>query len=72
MDYLLFKIFISFYCYNNKILLYNKDINKKNDEIGYINEKNIFIPEFVLYYKEKISISTIKSFIINKLNKNKE
>ena len=60
-----------------KIILHSTGGHKKieygiNDEIGYINEQNIFIPEFVLYYKEKINISTLNSFFKGKFNKSSE
>ena len=32
------------------LLLLNRDIQEDKDEIGFINDQNIFIPEFVLDY----------------------
>ena len=34
------------------LLLFNSDVVNDNHEIGYINDKNIFIPQFVLYNEE--------------------
>ena len=54
---------------NNKILLFNKDIENKNVEIGYINEENIFIAEYIIYSANKIiELSEINSFLQNKFN----
>ena len=55
---------------NNKILLFfNKKEEQNNDEIGYINEKNIFIPEYILDYKNKdIDKSDLENFFIHEFN----
>ena len=44
---------------NNKVLLLSNliDWNKENDEIAFINDKGIFIPEYIIYIKENNSIS---------------
>ena len=31
------------------LLLFNSDVVNDNHEIGYINDKNVFIPEYILY-----------------------
>ena len=46
---------------NNKILLFNKEFDNFNYEIGFINEENIFITEYIIY-------SENKKFEITKLN----
>ena len=52
---------------SNKILLFfpNKnDINEYRDEIGIINEKGLFIPEFIIDYNKKdISPDNLNNFI---------
>ena len=50
---------------NNKILLnFKRDIIKINDEIGYINNKNVFIPEYILYYtNDNIILSQLNYFL---------
>ena len=52
---------------NQKILLFfEKWINKDIDEIGYINNENIFIPEFLLVYDNNdISINILNQFFKN-------
>ena len=46
---------------NKKILLHNKmDFNSA--EIGYINEENIFVPEFILY-STNIQLSQLNNFL---------
>ena len=64
-----------------KILLWSdiNDSNKEYDEIGFINNKGIFIPECILDIKEKndISLENLNMFLKNDflniyLNKNKE
>ena len=54
---------------NNKILLYNKDVNKNCDEIGYINEESIFIPEYIIYYPNNtIELINLNNFFKNKFD----
>ena len=62
-----------FYVGNKKIFLkFNEPLNICLDEIGFINEKNIFMPEFLLENK-KISFENLniffKSFNISKRDK---
>ena len=57
-------------CYfvgNQKILFFfDKEVNKDIDEIGYINNENIFIPEFLLVYDNNdISINILNQFFKN-------
>ena len=42
------------------------------DEIGFINEQNIFINEFIIYYKTDIDISSLNYFFKNQFNKDSE
>ena len=49
------------------LLLFNRDIGKYNDEIGFINEQNIFIPEYVLNY---INNNTLLNHLNNFFNNN--
>ena len=54
----------------NKILLYSNEngSNKDVDEIGTINDKGIFIPEYLLKYKEdKISLDDLNIILKNDL-----
>ena len=72
------KYFELFFIGNKKILLYNKDVYKNNYEIGYINEENIFITEYIIYYtKNYFKLSNFNCFFQYKFNsfcldKNKE
>ena len=52
---------------NNKIiLLFKSDIINDNNEMGYINDKNIFIPEFVLHLEDNnILIPYLNKFLTN-------
>ena len=58
-------------CYfigNKKLLiLFKSQMNKDNDEIGYINDNNIFIPQFILDYNNSndISLNNINIFLNN-------
>ena len=62
------KICDTYFIGNNKILLFNKDIENKNFEIGYINEENIFIAEYIIYSANKIiELSEINSFLQKKI-----
>ena len=60
---------------NNKLVLLFQFPCKEKTEIGYINNENIFIPEFIIYNNENdISIDILNNFILNyfpkfKLNK---
>jgi len=60
---------------NNKLVLLFQFPCKEKTEIGYINNKNIFIPEFIIYNNENdISIDILNNFFSNyfpkfKLNK---
>ena len=59
----------------NILLLFDKELGEDIDEIGYIDNKNIFIPEFLLNYnKNDISTEILNqflkdNFIIFNLNK---
>ena len=57
---------------NNKLLLKKSDKFKNNnicDEIGFINNQNVFIPEYILYYKKDINISSLNLFLKEKFIK---
>ena len=51
---------------NEKLFL--KFPNGICDEIGFINDKNIFIPEFILYSQKEIDILTLNKFFFEKFN----
>ena len=55
---------------NQKILiLYERDVRKLNDEIGFINEKNIFIPEYILNYNNNnIQLDQLNIFFKDKFD----
>ena len=59
-----------YYLRNNKLLLsFQNQISC--DEIGFINEQNIFIPEYILYYeKNNIDITKLNLFKENYFNNN--
>ena len=50
---------------NNKLLLsFTNQISC--DEIGFINEQNLFIPEYILYYtKNNVEVLKLNTFIKN-------
>ena len=50
---------------NQKVLLfYNQSLNKDKDAIGFINEQNIFIPEYILDYND-IKLPQLSHFLHN-------
>ena len=53
--------------YRKILLLFQKiDINKDNDEIGFVNKDDIFIPEYILeFINNEISYDNINKFLIN-------
>ena len=54
---------------NKKLLLRNSNKQMYNvicDEIGLINENNIFIPEYILYYTKITKINSLNFFFKNK------
>ena len=55
---------------NNKLFLRNSNqiFNGICDEIGFINENNIFIPEYILYYTKIIKINSLNFFFKNQFN----
>ena len=57
-----------YYIGNNKLLLsFPNQISC--DEIGIINEQNLFIPEYILYYtKNNVEVSKLNTFIKNLFN----
>ena len=58
---------------SKRILLLNReDFKKEVDEIGFINEQGLFIPEYLLEYIEKntpISLEILNTFFINDFSK---
>ena len=73
------KKFDLYFVGNKKILLLSNEFgsNRESDEIGFINNDGIFIPEYILKYKEDNNISLdilnkffLKDFINLHLNKN--
>ena len=75
------KKFDLYFIGNKKILLLSNKFggNKEIDEIGFINNEGIFIPEYILKYKDdtNISLDILNKFFINDfinlhLNKNTE
>ena len=55
-----------YYIGHNKILLkFPNEISKNCDEIGFINEQNIFIPEYILFYENEIGIQNLNLFFKN-------
>ena len=47
----------------NILLLFEKELGEDIDEIGYINNENIFVPEFLLIYKKNdISTKILEKF----------
>ena len=58
---------------SKKILLLNReDFKKEVDEIGFINEQGLFVPEYLLEYVEKntpISLDILNIFFINTFSK---
>ena len=54
---------------NNELLLLFKNSSEEISEIGYINEKNIFIPQFIIYNNENnISTNILNSFFSTKFS----
>ena len=60
-----------YYIENNKLLLLFEFSNSKETiEIGYINNGNIFIPEFIIYNNENdISKTIVNNFLLNYFSK---
>ena len=60
-----------YYIENNKLLLLFEFSNSKETiEIGYINNENIFIPEFIIYNNENdISKTIVNNFLLNYFSK---
>ena len=55
-----------YYIGHNKIFLkFPNEISKNCDEIGFINEQNIFIPEYILFYENEIGIQNLNLFFKN-------
>ena len=55
-----------YYLSHNKIFLkFPNEISKNCDEIGFINEQNIFIPEYILFYENDIGIQNLNLFFKN-------
>ena len=56
---------------NNKlVLLFEFSNSKETTEIGYINNENIFIPEFIIYNNENdISTKALNNFLLNYFSK---
>ena len=55
---------------NNKLVLLFQFPSKEITEIGYINNENIFITEFIIYNNENnISTKTLNNFLLNHFSK---
>ena len=71
LNYKLAPIIIDLYYIGNNRLLLKFQNHQYCDEIGFINEQNIFIPEYILNYISNFGISFLNSFFKNGLFKEK-